>query len=1038
MSMHPIHLKTALHGPVSIENTHPNEETIEELIQDLFNSKILDDDTDLSRFKIMFNYKIIKTNEELQYVIKQSNKDDPIQLFIVKIAKTAGITNNNNNNNNEIISKSTKATSPGIMDIFQAQVEKYPDCVAASYRDNLVTFAELDKKANQLAAYLTKNYRVGPNVPIAIMGSNKLEMLVCELAILKTGSCFVPFTPDIPKERLDFTLKNSGTKLAISCDQKSDPLLSNQPNCKVLHLNKAKQEIDNESTDPYVSPPENPDNLAYILYTSGSTSNPKGVMQTRGGLQGQIINYTDNLKLSHEDHFLQLAPLTHDQAIVDIYGALRNGAELHFFDLNIENLEPETIQKLVVDKKISIFSSIPSVFSQIFNGVPDDQRFPSLRIVTLGGEAVKKDHVALYQKIAPSECLFVNGYGATEFSWISYYVIKKNDPIDQLDQIPLGLMAHNTEVFLDLQKGDNIQEGELCVSSPYMSPGYWKNDEATSQAFFMHNGKEYYRTGDLASQDDEKNYHFKGRLAWHEKINGKRVSLKDVEDEMRKQFPIEECVVMSYGEEDKKLVAFYTIKADSPEAKAFQKLNPNEIRMKMKKFLQRHEIPSKLYVLEQFPQLYNAKVNRQELKNTIETDVQERNDKRRTDINLDPIDTIISEVLDLGEAPEAGFNLLENGASSIDMARITNKLNEYLDRQNIALALTIPEIYGARTISGIKKLIAEKKPPENSPKYTKNDIYDYDRFPLIYKDETNKAISMNYSSLEVLANFYNKKYGITIIPCDSQETFIKLMTDFVNSGKTGKIGLTWPRNNYKEHHHTACILEVEQQNASLFISDSVGRCPFTKHDKVNPMKLHYKLPVKFYMDPYARQDDANSCFVDIITFLKDGLRMDLLHDLRVIPRDQIVSDLSKDTPQEMIFFQSPLDILKTSQSPEFPKNLNLPIDQDEILKLDKNKTTFKSYREKTTEESTYIVSHDSQGTPLETSPDTPPFQKTQNIAYFKQGKKYKKIVDNATGNKKIERAEIKQAKKDKKITDDPIVEKNDDDQTGRCPSCTIL
>ena len=189
--------------------------------------------------------------------------------------------------------------------------------------------------------------------------------------------------------------------------------------------------MDNHLINPYKSKPSD---LAYILYTSGSTAaTPKGVMQTRGGLQGQIENYKENLAISNKDHFLQLAPLTHDQAIVDTYGALLNGAELHLVDMDLEKLDPRSLQQIIKEKQITIFSSIPSVFSMIFEGVNDDTSFPNLRIVTLGGEAVKVDHVKLYQQISQPNCLFINGYGATEFSWISYHVIRKDDSLENMN-----------------------------------------------------------------------------------------------------------------------------------------------------------------------------------------------------------------------------------------------------------------------------------------------------------------------------------------------------------------------------------------------------------------------------------------------------------------------------------------------------------------------------------------------------------------------------------------------------------------------------
>lgn len=166
--------------------------------------------------------------------------------------------------------------------------------------------------SNQLAHFLMERYSITPNMPIAIIGSNKLEMLICELAILKSGGAFVPFEPDIPRERLDYTLKNAKAKLIIACDNKSAEVVSNiTPDCAVLDLIHNQTQISEQSMEPLKPSHAKDSDLAYILYTSGSTSaTPKGVMQTRGGLLGQIKNYTENLKITHEDQFLQLASMS--------------------------------------------------------------------------------------------------------------------------------------------------------------------------------------------------------------------------------------------------------------------------------------------------------------------------------------------------------------------------------------------------------------------------------------------------------------------------------------------------------------------------------------------------------------------------------------------------------------------------------------------------------------------------------------------------------------------------------------------------------
>lgn len=939
-----IYFKDILGTRHEIKSENREEETLEHLKTVLVAQKILNPD---EPYFLLYAGKRIESDEKLQQLMQKKVAVYDYDCII-------------------LMRKKLPIKHSSLMDIFQMQVKNKPNATAASFEGETFTYDEIDQKSTQLAHYLTNSCKVGPNIPVAIMGSDKLEMLICQLAILKTGSAFVPFTPDTPPERLEFTLNNCKADIILSCDGKSNQLLTKQ-NKPFVDVTKIREEVSSLPIDPIKLINSESTNLAYILYTSGSTSaEPKGVMQTREGLAGQIKNYTENLAITEKDHFLQLAPLTHDQSIVDIYGALLNGAELHFQSMNIETLDKNAIKDFIIDKKISIFSSIPSVFSLIFDDVRNDTSFPDLRIVTLGGEAVKKDHVTLFQQICSPDALFINGYGATECSWISYHVIKKDDIIPE--QIPLGIMATGIDVYLD-------RDGQLWVSSGCMSPGYLNNQEANKAAFSMHHGKAFYKTGDLVTVDRNNVYHFNGRMAWHEKINGKRVNLKGIEDCMLKKYPFEECVVMSYGKEDnKKIIAFYQAK---------EKLNQTdqEIRKDLSDTLALHEIPYRFIKLDKFPLLENGKISHQKLKQIIQSDLQERQLIHKGIDEKAIVEKSFAEVLDLEEAPTDNFNFLVHGASSIDIAQISNKINVHLFPN---INIEIKEIYNAQTIGNLKKVIDDKlelkEAKSRIPFYEFIPRYHYEFMGTkgaFYQDLDNKAFSFNFASMKILANFYNNLYSIKIIPCESQEDFRNQIENFIDNPSRSSIGLTLPRNsNVKDGHHTPCILEIDENKVwHLYISDSTGGLPLNPKDFKALLDYPFKKDVHFHVDLIDRQDDFDSCSTDLIVYLKNGLRLNMAKKIIPLPN-------SKDMPAKVSCFQSPPEILKAAQT---LNSLKISIDDKEI----KEGVTFKQHREKHTREATLVEYVPPPGN----LKNIPPMKIEKNTYLFDKGKKFKEIID---------------------------------------------
>lgn len=344
-----------------------------------------------------------------------------------------------------------------LLNALETQAISQPDKLAIIYKDTVVSYLDLNEQANQLAKHLKT---LGEPI-IGLLGDNKLEIVITEIACLKAGITFVPIDNDSPIERIDYILRQSGIKTIVNCHSSalSADKLEIITDKHLLLIKRRDCDLSTYSKEDLEATPES--TPAYVLYTSGSTALvPKGVTQTHRGLKAQIDNYTRDLRITKDDTLLQLATPTHDQSIVDIYGAFANGATLALYDMD-KTMDLSALRAFISKHEISIFSAIPSIFKLVFDGFLEAKSLKHLRIVTTGGEETKIEHAKLYQEVCPDTCIFINGYGATECSWISFFIVDKTVALDGLTELPLGELT--TGLVMLLVKEEDERLYELCV-----------------------------------------------------------------------------------------------------------------------------------------------------------------------------------------------------------------------------------------------------------------------------------------------------------------------------------------------------------------------------------------------------------------------------------------------------------------------------------------------------------------------------------------------------------------------------------------------
>ncbi|MGD9851497.1 MAG: amino acid adenylation domain-containing protein [Nitrospirales bacterium] len=496
---------------------------------------------------------------------------------------------------------------------FEQMAAYHSQHIAVLTSEGSWTYAELNRRANRVAHTLLDVLpdSAGPQ-PIGLLCTIGKPMLAGLLGVLKAGHPYVPLEPSLPLERLE-TIAGDATLTTILC---SPDCLDRIPfwrerGYRIIPIDEAY--LAQEETNPQIS--LSPDALAYILYTSGTTGVPKGVIQTHRNVLHHIGVYTNNLKIGSYDRLTQLTSFSFDAAVMDIFGALLNGASL--YPLNLQEADPEELSPWLVQQTITIYHSTPTVYRYWLKHLLPNMTFPTLRVVVLGGEESTRADFEAYQKHFGPECVFVNGLGPTE-STLSLQFVASHATGFSGQTVPVGFPVQNTEVAL-LDDGGQSTDiyGEIVLRSPYVALGYWQRPELTQCAFtgpLNSDRVRQYRTGDLGRYRPDGALEFTGRKDSQIKLRGFRIELGEIESLLGQHPSVQNAVVLCREDtpDEKQLVAYI-----APVDRS--KLEPARLRTYLQAKLPDYMLPSAFVVLETLPLTPNGKINRRALPKPDET-----------------------------------------------------------------------------------------------------------------------------------------------------------------------------------------------------------------------------------------------------------------------------------------------------------------------------------------------------------------------------------------------------------------------------------
>jgi amino acid adenylation domain-containing protein len=604
-------------------------------------------------------------------------------------------------------------------ELFEAQVERTPDAIAVADENTRLDYAELNRRANQLAHYL-QTLGVGPETTVGLCVERSAEMIVGLLAILKAGGVYVPLDPLHPPERLQFMIEDAAINILLTQTTLTDAL-PRSPAPEVIYLDADWDSVAAMGTENPASAVGG-DNLAYVIYTSGSTGRPKGVGISQEVAVNHLLAIGERFEISPDDHVLQFASLSFDVSLEQILCALLIGARLIVRGDNVWTASEFAGQ---LEKEELTVVNFPTAYWHklaqecLATGVPDG---PSkLRLTIIGGDTILPETVRLWQRTPLGGARLLNAYGPTEAAITSTtFQIPDGfyDREQSLQRIPIGRpVSHRSTCILD-QHGNPLPTGvpgELHIGGPLLARGYLNQPALTAEKFIPDPysgspGARLYRTGDVARYLPDGNIEFLGRLDNQVKVRGFRIELGEIEAALAQHEAVREAVVLVRESEagEKQVVAYVVSKdADAPTV--------GQWREYLKQWLPEYMLPTSFVTLDELPLMPSGKVDRQALRALDQSGQETASDyiAPRGQVE-EELAAIWADVLEM-ERVGAEDDFFELGGHSLMATQVVSRL-----RAKFKVEIPFRSLFEEPTVRGMagiieQQLTAAKKQDEPAP-----------------------------------------------------------------------------------------------------------------------------------------------------------------------------------------------------------------------------------------------------------------------------------------------------------------------------------
>ncbi len=474
---------------------------------------------------------------------------------------------------------------------------------ACCIKETFYTYGQLSVEVNKIRQCLRKEVPADDQY-VGLIGNDDVQTYAAVLALWFEGKAFVPIRPNTAEDRKISIIEQIGIRSIL--DSRGQSTFGNYNWINTANLPEADTEF--SDFEGGLS-----DDLAYILFTSGTTGKPKGIPVSRSNINAFIKAFeTDNpIQLNEEDRCLQMFEFTFDMSVMCYLLSFLAGACI--YTIPEGKIKSNYIFELLEKYRLTYSAVVPSVI-HFLRKYFDEIHCPDLRYSILAGEPLHESVMKEWAVCAPN-ALITNLYGPTENTVIctQYDYKRTGDNKAYHDVLPVGRVLGDNDIII-VDKENNIlpphQEGELCIAGPQLIEGYWKNEEKNKYAFFdlEHEGqiKKFYRTGDLCYYDEDGDYMYIGRVDFQVKIRGFRVELAEVEVHAKHVLKGSNLVALAYTEPKNNV----TVLAMAIEGKA---TDTAPIDAYLQSQLPDYMIPSDYIFYNNFPLSVNGKIDRKKI-----------------------------------------------------------------------------------------------------------------------------------------------------------------------------------------------------------------------------------------------------------------------------------------------------------------------------------------------------------------------------------------------------------------------------------------
>ncbi|OAP48777.1 thioester reductase [Sinorhizobium americanum] len=573
-----------------------------------------------------------------------------------------------------------------------------PTSVALVFEGRTITYGELERLSDRLAAYLIRE-GVQKGDIVCLFVPRSPETIMAMLAILKAGAAYLPLDTTFPIEHLDYVIGECEPKV-VFVDRETVRTIRSVPNARgaVVDMFALLQKLTVAADEIRPEVTVGGGDMAYVMFTSGSTGRPKGVAIAHRGIARLALDQ-NYIKLTKNDVMLHAATIAFDASTFELWCALTNGCTLAI--LPDGNFSVARLRDVVGENGVTV----ALLTTGLFNLLADypGSALPSLRHMFFGGEVASVEHVRRFQKTCP-DCRVTNAYGPTEITVLAttFDIPAGFDGND----VPIGRVVEHTGILIvdeELRPVPAGVEGELMLTGDGVAIGYFKRPELTAERFVTIEAPEGplrgYLTGDLAVLDENGSARFKGRVDRQIKLNGKRIELDEIEAALRRDPRLADGVVIcqTLGPQNKRILG-YICPQGGAAADAAELVRG--VMERLRNALPAYMIPSVVTVLDQLPLHQSGKVDRSKL--PLPVDAAPTATVPITNQTEAVLLDLWRTVLGI-QAVELDRNFFDLGGTSLQLMRIHAALESNLGRPVDVVAL-----FEHPTISGLARFLDDR------------------------------------------------------------------------------------------------------------------------------------------------------------------------------------------------------------------------------------------------------------------------------------------------------------------------------------------